>query len=351
MPLKKDDTKDLFFSIIIPVRNEAENIQNLLNDIAQQSFPAQQFEVIIVDDASTDQTVKLIRASQYSYTLKLFSLKVPEGFFGSHKKLAITQAIDKTLNTQYQHIILTTDGDCRVENGWLQAYADIFATQSLKLVSGPVTFYHEKTLFEQLQTIEFSSLIGTGAASIQAGSPNMCNGANLAFTKTVFENVNGYMGNMHQPSGDDEFLMRKIFQQYSKEIAFLKDQRAIVHTYAQKSLRAFYQQRRRWAGKWQAHNDVKAMALAIFIFIFYVSLFVFFLLTITGGYNWKIFLLQIGIKVFCELFFLGSVLQFLKKPVHIGRFLLVQIIYPYYVIFFGIAAHRGYYSWKGRQYK
>jgi hypothetical protein len=206
-------------------------------------------------------------------------------------------------------------------------------------------------LFEQLQTIEFSSLIGTGAASMQAGSPNMCNGANLAFIKTAFETVNGYAGNMHQPSGDDEFLMRKIFQQYPKEIAFLKDQRAIVHTYAQKSLRAFYQQRRRWAGKWQAHNDGKAMVLALFIFIFYVSLLGFFLLTVIGFYDWKVFSLQMGIKVLSELLFLSSVLQFLIKPVHIGRFLLVQIIYPYYVIFFGIAAHRGYYSWKGRRYK
>src|SRR5690606_7520040 len=93
------------------------------------------------------------------------------------------------------HIILTTDGDCRVGCDWLKAHAEIFAMQRPKLVSGPVTFYEGKTWFEQLQTIEFSSLVGTGAASIQAGKPNMCNGANLAFTKAAFQEVKGYEGN------------------------------------------------------------------------------------------------------------------------------------------------------------
>ena len=351
-PLKNNITKDLFFSIIIPVRNEARNIQNLLNDIACQCFPACQFEVIVIDDASTDQTATIITAVEYSYSLRLFPLEVPENFSGSHKKLAITQAVYKTqYKPNMQHIIITTDGDCRVGSGWLQAYADIFTTRKLKFVSGPVTFYDEKALFEQLQTIEFGSLMGTGAASMQAGSPNMCNGANLAFAKAAFEAVDGYAGNMHQPSGDDEFLMRKIFHHYPKEVTFLKDQRAIVHTYAQKSLSTFYQQRRRWAGKWQAHNDIKSMMLAVLIFVFYLSLVAFFLLAVAGGYPWKIFLLQIGIKFLFELLFLGLVLRFLKKPVQLGVILLLQIIYPAYVLFFGLAAHMGSYSWKGRRYK
>jgi len=348
----KPSFERIFFSIVIPVRNEAENIQKLLNDIAQQSFPANQFEVIVIDDDSTDQTCDIVSTSVFQYALTVISLAEPENFLGSHKKLAISQAILKTKNQpDLLHIILTTDGDGRVGCDWLKAYAETFATQQPRLVSGPVTFHDEKTLFEKLQTIEFSSLIGTGAASIQAGSPNMCNGANLAFSKVAFQEVGGYAGNMDQPSGDDEFLMRKIYEHYPDKIVFLKDPRSIVHTCAQKNLRSFYHQRRRWAGKWRAHKNWKAGALAVFVFVFYMSLLLTMTLTMIGLYPKKIFLLQMGAKLLCEFLFLNAVMSFLGKTLHIGMFMLLQLIYPFYAIFFGVAAHLGSYHWKGRRYQ
>lgn len=348
---KKTSFERIFFSIIIPVRNEAENIQKLLNDIAKQTFPVHQFEVIIIDDDSTDQTDTIVSSSVFQYTLKIFSLTVPESFQGSHKKLAISQAMLKTKKQSDLHIILTTDGDCRVGCDWLKSYAQIFATQHPRLVSGPVTFHDERTWFEKLQTIEFSSLVGTGAASLQAGYPNMCNGANLAFTKVIFQEVDGYEGNMQQPSGDDEFLMQKIHQHYPENIVFLKDSQAIVHTYAQKNLRSFYHQRRRWAGKWRAHKSWTAGALAVFIFVFYVSLLFILTLTVIGQYPVKIFLLQIGIKLLFEWLFLHTIMRFLGKTLHMGVFLLLQFLYPLYTIFFGVSAHIGSYNWKGRSYQ
>ncbi len=349
--LKNINTQHIFFSIIIPVRNEAKNIQKLLHDIGGQNFPFRQFEVIVVDDSSTDNTSQLVKSRKYNYNLKLLSLGIPDTFSGSHKKLAITQGIDNAQNKPLcQHIIITTDGDCRVDKNWLQAYAEIFSKEKPELVAGPVTFYKEKTWFEKLQTVEFSSLIGTGAASMQAGSPNMCNGANLAFTKDVFEEVNGYEGNMQQPSGDDEFLMRKVFQYYPEKVTFLKDKRAIVCTFPQKNFAAFYQQRRRWAGKWRSHTDGKATALASFLFIFYLSLLGITTLVVLGLYPVEIFFLQVGIKLLCDWLFLRAVIQFSGKSLHLRWFLLSAVFYPFYVVFFGIAANVGRYTWKGRQY-
>lgn len=348
---KQASFDEIYFSIIIPVRNEAENILRLLKDIALQSFPAHQFEVIVIDDDSTDQTFDIVGTSKFQYSLKILSLAVPENFQGSHKKLAISQAITRTKNQpNLLHVILTTDGDCRVGSKWLEAYAGIFTRQCPKLVSGPVTFHYEKTMFEKLQIIEFSSLVGTGAASMQAGSPNMCNGANLAFTKNVFQEVDGYTGNMNYPSGDDEFLMRKIFNLYPKNVVFLKDFRAIVCTCAQTSLLAFYHQRRRWAGKWRAHKSWKSSLLAIFLFVFYISWLLFFILTLLGLFAAKIFLMHFGIKCLFEILLLNSVMRFLGKSLSIPLTILLQFIYPVYVIFFGLAANFGGYQWKGRKY-
>jgi len=349
--LKNMDTQHIFITIIIPVRNEAENIQKLLHDIGRQNFPFRQFEAIVVDDSSTDNTPQLVKSRKYAYNLKLLSLDIPDNFSGSHKKLAITQGIQNSEEKPLcQHIIITTDGDCRVDKNWLQAYAEIFSEEKPKLVAGPVTFYQAKTWFEKLQIIEFSSLIGTGAASMQSGSPNMCNGANLAFTKNVFEEVNGYEGNMQQPSGDDEFLMRKVFQFYPEKVTFLKDKRAVVCTFPQKNLVALYQQRRRWAGKWRGHADWKASALAVFIFVFYQSFFAVFLLSLFGLYSVQIFLIQVSIKFCCDWLFLNTVMRFLNKNLSLRWFLLSGILYPVYVVFFGVAANMGRYTWKGRQY-
>ncbi len=351
------DFEKLFFSIIIPVRNEAPNIAQLLNDLSQQQgcFANQisdYFEVIVVDDHSTDGTADLVTSqiSKVPFTLKLTRLRISKNFEGSFKKKAIAQGVSHSAQTTSKHIIITTDGDCRLNPKWLDTYYNFFARKKPKLVSGPVTFYQEKSLFDKLQAIEFSSLIGTGAACMQAGSPNMCNGANLAFTKEVFLELNGYEGNLHVPSGDDEFLLQKVFKRYPNKIYFLKNSNAIVYSRAQKNLSDFYQQRKRWAGKWKYHKSWKTSLLAIFIFGFHFSWLTGLFLTIGFDYPIQVFVLQSCVKVIVEFFFLLTIMRFLKKPLSFFYFLLLQVMYPFYTVFFGIAANFGMYNWKGRKF-
>lgn len=338
-------------TVVIPVRNEATTLPHLLHDLAHQIDVDKKpiaFEAIVVDDASTDNTFFEVTDFQRlaSFPLSVLSLEVPPGFVGSHKKLALQQAIAATQS----EVIVTTDGDCRVGPRWLATIQQHFARHQPLLVSGPVTFTHERSLFERLQTIEFASLIGAGAACLQAGHPTMGNGANLAFTRAAFLAVGGYAGNLHVPSGDDEFLLQKIAERFPHRVAFIKQTEATVRTLAKPSVREFYQQRKRWASKWHLHRRTPVAALAIFIFTYHFSVLLAGFLALIGHYSVWVLGLQLLPKVVLEYFFLRSVLVVMKKRLPGRLFLLMQLIYSPYAVFFGMRANFGGYTWKNRTY-
>ena len=337
--------KRIFITVVIPVRNEAENIGFLLNDLDKQHFPHEQFEVLIMDDGSTDRTAAIVRGLAAKSQVNLQLIALPDTDTPSPKKRAIETAIGHAKG----NLIITTDGDCRVESGWLQSIAACYAATGAKLISAPVTFSEERSVTDHLQTVEFASLIGSGASAIAAGYPSLCNGANLAYEKNAFIAVGGFEGVRHIASGDDEFLMHKIAAKYPGGVQFLKDPRAIVTTKAHNNWQAFFRQRKRWASKWKHYQSKTPLFLAIYIFACNFSLIVSGLLYAIGLVDGYFFISLLSAKCLPEWLFLGSVLSFLKKPKSIFYIPVTQIIYPFYVCFFGLAAQRPTYEWKGRR--
>ncbi|MCF0062290.1 glycosyltransferase [Dyadobacter chenwenxiniae] len=337
--------KRIFISVIIPVRNEADNIGLLLNDLDKQHFPHEQFEVLIMDDNSTDRTAAIVQALAANSQVNLHLIALPGTATTSPKKRAIETAVARAKG----NLIVTTDGDCRVESGWLQSIAACYAATNAKLISAPVTFADEKSVTDHLQTVEFASLIGSGGSAIGAGYPSLCNGANLAYEKSAFIEVGGFEGVRHIASGDDEFLMHKIADRYPDGVHFLKDARAIVTTKAHDNWQAFFGQRKRWASKWKHYQSKTPLFLAIYIFTCNLSLIISGLLYAVGLVDGYVFLSLLSAKCLPEWLFLGSVLSFLKKPGSIPYIPITQIIYPFYVCFFGLAAQNPAYEWKGRK--
>ena len=332
-------------SVIIPVRNEATNIGVLLNDLQKQSLAPVHFEVIVVNDASTDETESIVRDFSRTKVMDLKLISLVDERVSSPKKRAITEAL-KVAGGQ---LIVTTDGDCRVGEKWLETIAQTYLQTGARLISGPVTFLGEKNSFDVFQTVEFASLIGTGACLLEGGHPTMCNGANLAYERAAFEEVGGYRGVDQIASGDDEFLLQKIHQRYAEGIYFLKNKDAIVHTQPQENWRAFYRQRVRWAGKWAVNRRVATMIAAIFVFL--VNVLTFILLAgviMDKGQNVGINTILM-VKFLPEFLFLSLIIRFLGKQTLIGYIPLVQLFYPLYVLFFGLAAQQKGYEWKGRK--
>lgn len=330
-----------FITVVVPVRNEAANLPALLDDLNRQTYA--QFEVIIADDASTDDTLCI--AQTYPAHFNLTALPLPDTRVASPKKRAITASIAIATGT----LIVTTDGDCRVGPRWLATIADFYAQTGAKLISGPVTFATETTVFAYLQTVEGSSLIGSGACTLALGFPTMCNGANLCYEKRVFTEVNGFAGVDHLASGDDELLMHKIAVRYPGGIQFLKHTDAIVRTGPHESLRAFYQQRKRWASKWRAYSSWEPSVLAIFVFLSNAAGPLAVIGWLAGWVTGPVAAVVILLKVLPEFWLLRQFLVFLQKQASVGWIPLTQVLYPFYVVFFGLVAQGKGFEWKGRK--
>jgi cellulose synthase/poly-beta-1,6-N-acetylglucosamine synthase-like glycosyltransferase len=327
---------DTQISIIIAVRNEADNILNLLEDLNKQQYPAQYFEVIIANDDSSDNTAELVVAfqEQANYSLKLLNI-LSDGS-GSPKK----RALQKSINIASGELIITTDGDCRVLPTWLFSIQQVYKNTGAKLISSPVTFTDENSLWTTIQIIEFASLIGSGACAMYLQKPNMCNGANLAYTRAAFEEVGGFDGNENIASGDDEFLMHKIAKKYPQKVVFNPDKQAIVKTNAQPDISHFYQQRRRWASKWKHYDNWQISALAMFVFLANLGVLWSFL---HGSIS------TLVIKFMVEFLFLRLMVRYFGYSNKVKYIPLVQLIYPFYVVFFGLLAQGKGYQWKGRR--
>ena len=328
--------KDSKLTIIIPVRNEEDNILNLLKDLNNQTYPFRNFEVIIANDGSSDNSEAIVLAFQETaqYDLKLLNILNENGL--SPKK----RAIQKSIEISSGELLITTDGDCRVGENWLTSIENTYKQKEAKLISSPVTFTDEKSFWNTFQIIEFASLIGSGACAMFLKKPNMCNGANIAYTKEVFAEVNGFSGNEHLASGDDEFLMHKIANIYPEKVLFNPDINSIVYSKSQVDFNHFYEQRKRWASKWKHYKDWKVIVLAIFIFG--VNLGMIYCL-VTLNYSFLI------LKTVLEFVFLSLIVSYLGFKDKIKYIPIIQLIYPFYVVFFGITAQGKGYNWKGRK--
>jgi biofilm PGA synthesis N-glycosyltransferase PgaC len=333
------ETNKILLSVIIPVRNEEESLRELLESLLAQTLEKKYFEVWVIDDDSDDKTLEIAHA--YTEKLNLNILYLTQNERGNAPKKA---AICKALKSSTADLIFCTDGDCVLPPKLLETTVSTFEDQALQFLSGPVSFKAKNSLWNQMQVVEFASLVGTGAVAIAMKKPNMCSGANIAYRKAAFYEVNGYEGNLDLASGDDEFLMHKISKKYKNSIGFSKNSDAIVLTNHCPDLYTFYQQRKRWAGKWRYYASPEPAIVAIFIFL--VNFFTLYLLI--GPFWWAVLP-----RFILEWVFLGLILSFLKKRKEILFIPLVQVVYPFYVLFFGLVAFLGgkNYQWKKRKLK
>jgi cellulose synthase/poly-beta-1,6-N-acetylglucosamine synthase-like glycosyltransferase len=201
-----------------------------------------------------------------------------------------------------------------------------------------------------LQNLEQMVLVGVGAASLKMGVPTMCNGANLAFRKNAFREVDGYVGNEDVPSGDDEFLMHKIFSRYGKNaVKYHFGSGSSVVTQPVMNTKEFVSQRKRWGSKWPYYKLKRTKLFSAFIFLFHFSQ-IYFLTGLFFGLNAKLFLGFFLIRMLLELALLSRSSFLIGGRIKILPFLVMSVGYSFYVIVFGIFGTFGKYKWKSRKY-
>jgi len=337
--------KNLFVSVIIPARNEEENILGCLEDFLNQDFPQSSFELIVINDHSTDATAALTRKffeANPQLQSTLVDLVSEEGN-NLYKKQAVSKGIDSAQGT----LIITTDADCRRGPLWLSTIAGFHFHTHAELISAPVFFDGEQSWIEKMQSLEFLGLVAIGAAGIRNKMPVLCNGANLAFPRNIFYEVNGYHAERNTASGDDTQLLMKIIPRGKNKIYFIKSRHAAVTTRAKSSLSELLLQRQRWASKIPLHMNAFTLVIAAVAFFLHAGLFVMAMMIFITGNGWN-FLLPLIIKMIPEFVFLTIVSRFARKSGLLYLFLPAQFIYPIYISFVGITSLFGTHQWKGR---
>lgn len=332
-------------SVVIAARNEEDNIGNCILSLLQQDYPKELYEVIVIDDHSEDKTLETLR-SYKSAQLIILQLSNHEQQGNSFKK----KAIELGIRSSTGNLIITTDADCIAANKWLLTIVSYYEKHHPVMIASPVAFVSESSLLEIGQSLDLCGMMAITAGAITNGFPNMCNGANLAYERKVFEEVGGFTGIAQQPSGDDVMLMMKIAKKYPAGIHFLKSKDAIVFTQPEKTWKALFHQRLRWLSKGTAFPNWKVSAVLVFSWLFNISILINSIAGFSARNLWLIAGISFLIKTVVELPLLWSGCFFFGKQKLILFVLPAQLMHILYVVIVGGMSRFYQYNWKGRKY-
>ena len=337
------------FSVIIPARNEEENIEACLQSILNNNYPGELFEIIVADDFSTDKTPDIVQQLQTKYAnVHIISLKnIISETINSYKKRAIELAI---VQSKYEWIV-TTDADCIVAEKWLSLLDAYIQKNERVFVAAPVMFTCDGSFLNVFQCLDFLSLQGITAASVYAGAHSMCNGANLAYKKSVFYEVDGFKNADHIASGDDMLLMHKIKMKYPENIGYLFSNKSIVTTAPMPDWKSFLNQRIRWASKATSYKDKKVFWVLLLVYFTNLCLLLLLFICFFKPKLFFVWLLFILTKALLEMPFMYKVAKYYSLQKLMFWFVAMQPVHILYTVISGWLGKFGTYKWKGREVK
>lgn len=354
-PLTTDHRYTTTISIIIPARNEEENIKDCLHYIAKQSYPKNLFTVIVVDDFSTDRTADVVSSFPEVQLISLNNFVSEK--INSYKKKAIEVAIQNSTG----ELIVTTDADCIVPENWLQTIASFYEKEQATFIAMPVLISNGNKCIEIFQSLDFMTLQGITGASVNKKFHSMCNGANLAYTRQAFEEVDGFKNIDAIASGDDMLLMHKIAERYPDKVKFLKSTKVIVQTKPVASISEFFNQRIRWASKADKYNDKSILPVLVVVYFLNLLMLVLPIAAFIQNVHFSFFtfhfsffevwILLLVLKTSVELFFLLPVASFFNRKKLLWWFPVAQPFHILYTIIAGWLGKFGSYQWKERKVK
>jgi glycosyltransferase involved in cell wall biosynthesis len=334
------------FTIIVPFRNEEKNLPKLLQSFSKLNYPYKLIEVILVDDFSTDSSERVcIRwrlEHEYLDTTLLENLRLSN----SPKK----DAIGRAMPIAKHDWIITTDADCIVNPNWLLTIDNYIQNNDAEMIVGAVIYKTKNNWFHHFQQLDLLSLQGTTIGSFGINKPFMCNGANFAYTKKLFQELDGFNGNNKIASGDDVFLLQKAVAKVPEKVHYLKNTETIVKSKPENDLFQLFMQRVRWASKTTGYSSTYAKFLAVIVLLMNLSLVCGLWFVVCGCCNWKILLIPFLIKYLVDYCLLYKANKYLLK----GKWLLPlasSLLYPFYSSLVGIYSLFGSFSWKGRTFR
>lgn len=337
-----DPDPSLGLSILIPARNEADNISRCLQFLLDSCTGLYNpIEIIVIDDHSEDETAT-IAASLNDDKVKVLKLSdhLKNGEYNAYKKLALGIGLQQAAHAY----VLQVDADVIVPPYHLKTILSILTTEQPDLLAAPVLLTGLSS-FQKFQTLDLMGMMAVTAAGIRSGRWHIANGANLCYKKQLVD-----FKESDTASGDDVSTIQRLAVE-GKKILFCKSIAATVSTPAMSTWPTFYQQRIRWAtkNKFQSSGQMKGMMAVPFLncllLLLHLPLWVVF-----GHVAVVLFFFHLMVKLGIDYVYLKELAEDFENEEAMGAFIYSSVLHPLYIAGVGLASlfvRR--YEWKGRK--
>ncbi|ARN78221.1 hypothetical protein BST97_09580 [Nonlabens spongiae] len=330
-----DREDQMSFAVIVNYRNEHLRLPTLLESIKFLDYDFEKVDFYFMNDGSNDGSESLLKEFKQSYPhIKIHLLdRVPLSV--SAKKDGIQQAVE-LITSQF---IISTDADCVLPSNWLKCY-HLFYSRYPKahFVSGPVSIQSSNSFLQTIQNHEMVALQVMTMGAFQIKRPFMANGANMSFKKKAFEKVRGYEGNTHISSGDDVFLLEKLWQLDSEHCHYLKNAAASVTTFSKHNWKNMIAQRARWAQKGSETSSLLNKAIGFQVLVMSLLFLTAPVLFLSDLITFPLFIGILIIKVLTDVLVLFIGNQFFQQSKWTQYLLLQLLVYPVVVIGVALAS-------------
>ncbi len=263
-----------FISIVIAARNEENRISQCLNSISANDYPKSEYEIILVDDHSEDDTKSIAEGLNISnlQVCSLMSLRDQREHVPSYKKEALKRGVEKAKGS----LILFTDADVLVPPLWIRTMSRYILEKEVDLVTGPIRYQSNPSILQQFQALDIAGTLTWTASGIWSQKTYLANGANMIIQKSAYFKYHNQAGD-DQASGDDVFLIQSIAAESPNRVDFIKSKNAIATTFPENTWKKLIIQRLRWASKTSSYSNKRLQLKIGKIFAFNFSLFTLFI--------------------------------------------------------------------------
>ncbi|MCL2065120.1 MAG: glycosyltransferase [Candidatus Cloacimonetes bacterium] len=353
----------IHIAVIIACKNEEQNIEKLINSLKDQSYSKDSYDVILADDTSTDATAEKIKHCIEDWD-NFHYLYVDQNLFPDlkGKKKAISYAVDYLLNnfkipfSKDNKILAFTDADCTPEKDWLldinHAFingCDFYAgfspiINNIEAKKDKEKLSLGKRLAINLKKLERASIFAVSAGSFGLGIPLTCTARNIAYKLSIWLKTEGFKGIGHILSGDDDLMLHKS-RHFIDKYYFSFNPNAFVYTNEEMNLSKYINQETRRTSKF-FHYPLYIKLLIFSVAIFYFILMYNIIISIIFRYFHLDLFVSLILKILIEFTLLTIFLIKVKHFNYLWCFLIAELLYLPYFIFFGLKGTLGKYKWK-----
>lgn len=253
-----------FVSVVVAARNEQAHLPHLLEALTAQTYP--RYEILVVDDRSTDATPRVLAAWQRRDD-RVRVVRVQKR--PQHRSPKIS-ALQHGIAHAQGELVVCTDADCTMPPSWIAGIAAAFVPGVGAVIGYTELSAPNRTLVEQIQVFDYFAMMALTAGGTKLGRPLGAGGANIAYRRAAYDQAGGFAALPSHVIADDMALVQQIKDRTACRIAFCDDPGAIVRSPALPTWRAAVNQRLRWMGGGQ---DVLHRNRLLFVVSMTIGLF------------------------------------------------------------------------------